>query len=126
MSCVEHKVVAVVDDDDAVRDSLQLLLEVVGHRTEGFASAAELLQTNLRRVACMLLDHHMPDMTGLELAARLRADGVMIPILLITGMLSPGIAAQAGELGIAGVVEKPPSEEEVLSFIGDYWNKDAG
>jgi CheY-like chemotaxis protein len=53
--------------------------------------------------ACLILDHHIPNMTGLELARRLRADGAVVPILLITGSPSPTIAA---ELGIE-VLDKP-------------------
>ena len=58
----------------------------------------------------------MPNMTGLELAGRLRADGAVIPILLITGSPSPTIAASAAELGIK-VLDKPPSEEALIDFI---------
>ena len=68
MTEAEHRTVAVVDDDLAVRDSLRLLLEVVGYTVEIFASAAEFLQANVRHFACLILDHHMPNMTGLELA----------------------------------------------------------
>jgi two-component system, LuxR family, response regulator FixJ len=59
----------------------------------------------------------MPEMTGLELAERLRADGSSIPILLITGSPSPTIIARAAELGIHRVIEKPPTEEDLLDFI---------
>ena len=75
MTEAERRTVAVVDDDHAVRDSLRFLLEVIGYTVEIFASAAEFLQANVRHFACLILDHHMPNMTGLELAGRLRADG---------------------------------------------------
>ena len=75
MTEAERRTVAVVDDDQAVRDSLRFLLEVIGYTVEIFASAAEFLQANVRHFACLILDHHMPNMTGLELARRLRADG---------------------------------------------------
>ena len=58
----------------------------------------------------------MPEMTGLELAERLRTDGAGIPILLITGSPSPAIVARAAELGIR-VLEKPPTEEDLLDFV---------
>jgi CheY-like chemotaxis protein len=67
--------VGVVDDDGAVRHSFRLLLEVIGHKVEAFASAADFLKAELGRFVCLIVDHHMPDMTGLELAARLRAEG---------------------------------------------------
>jgi CheY-like chemotaxis protein len=59
----------------------------------------------------------MPEMTGLELAERLRADGSSIPILLVTGSPSPVIVARAAELGINRVLDKPPTEEDLLDFI---------
>ena len=116
MTEAERRTVAVVDDDLAVRDSLRFLLEVIGYTVEIFASAAEFLQANVRHFACLILDHHMPNMTGLELARRLRADGAVIPILLITGSPSPTIAASAAELGIE-VLDKPPGEEALIDFI---------
>jgi CheY-like chemotaxis protein len=59
----------------------------------------------------------MPEMTGLEMAASLRADGAEIPTLLVTGSPSPAIVARAFELGIDTVLEKPPSDEDLLDFI---------
>ena len=58
----------------------------------------------------------MPNMTGLELAGRLRADGALIPILLITGSPSPTITARAARLGIK-LIDKPPSDEALIDFI---------
>jgi two-component system, LuxR family, response regulator FixJ len=116
MTEAEHRTVAVVDDDQAVRDSLRFLLEVIGYTVEIFASAAEFLLANVRNFACLILDHHMPNMTGLELAERLRADGAVIPILLITGSPSPTITARAAGLGIK-VLDKPPTDEALIDFI---------
>ena len=59
----------------------------------------------------------MPLMTGLELAAKLRADGAGIPILLITGSPSPAIRARAAEIGINRVLEKPLGDVDLLDFI---------
>ena len=59
----------------------------------------------------------MPEMTGLELAERLRADSSDSPILLITGSPSPGTSARAAELGINRVLAKPRAEEDLLSFV---------
>ena len=117
MTGTEQHTVAIIDDDDAVRDSLRLLLEVIGHTAETFASAAEFLRADLRHIGCLILDQHMLGMTGLELAERLRTDGSLLPILLVTGSPSPSIAARAAALGISRVLEKPPGEEEVIDFI---------
>ena len=112
----ETQKIAVVDDDRAVCDSLQFLLEVMGYVVETFASAAAFLSANLQEIGRLILDHHMPHMTGLQLAERLRSDGVTLPILLVTGSPSPDIVVRAAQLGIR-VLEKPASEEDLLDFI---------
>jgi two-component system, LuxR family, response regulator FixJ len=117
MTKVEQQKVAIVDDDVAVRDSLRFLLEVIGHPVETFASGAEFLNADRQHLACLILDHHMPEMTGLELAGRLRANGSDIPILLMTGWLEPAIVVRAAEIGINRILEKPPIEEDLLDFI---------
>jgi FixJ family two-component response regulator len=122
VSEANQRQVGIIDDDDAVRNSLRFLLEVVGYPVAAFASAAEFLEAGPTNMACLVLDHHMPNMTGLELADRLRRDGVGIPILLITGSPSPDMVARAAELGIDRVLEKPPNEQELLDFIGAAWS----
>jgi two-component system, LuxR family, response regulator FixJ len=117
MAEIERHTVGIVDDDQAVRDSLRLLLEVVGHSVETFTSAAEFLNADLSNLRCLILDHHMPGMTGLELAERLWTDGVGIPILLVTGSPFPAIVARAAELGVDRVLEKPLEETDLLDFI---------
>ena len=109
--------VAIVDDDDAVRDSFRFLLEVAGHAVEAFASAAEFLKSEMRHLACLIVDHHIPHMTGLDLVQKLRADGVGIPILLITWMPSPAVLARAAELGVERVLEKPINDQDLLDFV---------
>jgi two-component system, LuxR family, response regulator FixJ len=112
-----RKRVAIVEDDDGVRDSLQFLLEIAGHVVEAFASAATFLKADIDEMACVIADHHMPHMTGLDLVERLRANGIGIPVLLVTGALSPAIVARATELGVERVLEKPPDEQALLDFI---------
>jgi FixJ family two-component response regulator len=117
MSDANQRKIAIVDDDQAVRDSLRFLLDVMGYATESFASAAEFLKADTENPACLILDYHMPNMTGLELVERLRADGVGLPILLITGSPSPATVARAADLGIYRVLEKPLGDEDLLDFI---------
>lgn len=113
-----HKI-AIVDDDQAVRESLRFFLELVGHTVEVFACASDFLRSEFREIAWLILDHHMPHMTGLELAERLRGEGVTVPILLITGSPSPTIAARAAQIGIDRVLEKPLSEQDLMDYIKD-------
>jgi two-component system response regulator FixJ len=112
-----HPNVAIVDDDLAVLDSLKFLLEVVGHTVRTYASAAAFLEDRATRPSCLILDQHMPQMTGLDLAAQLRADGVGIPVLLFSAQLSPAVIARAAQLGIEKVLKKPPAEDELLGFV---------
>ena len=110
--------IALLDDDRGVRESLRFFLRIVGHDVSDYASADEFLSDcDLDRVAGLILDHHMPRMTGLELATRLRADGWRFPILLITGAPSPAIVSRAAELGIEKVLAKPPREADIMAFI---------
>ncbi len=117
MVAAARDTVAIVDDDDAVRHSLRFLLESAGYKVRTFATAAEFLQAEMRAMACLILDHHMPEMTGLELAERLHADGVGMPIMLITGLPLSSLVTRAAELGIDKVLKKPLAEAEVIAFI---------
>jgi FixJ family two-component response regulator len=108
--------IAVVDDDQAVCESFGFLLKVMGYSVETFLSPDAFLAADHQGIARLILDHHMPKMTGLELAEKLLADDLSLRILLITGSPSPDVVARAGALGIR-VLEKPPSEEDLLDFI---------
>jgi FixJ family two-component response regulator len=99
-----------------VRDSIRLLLEAAGHRAEVFASATEFLNAEARRFDCLLVDHDMPRVTGLDLAARLRANRVAIPIMLATSTLSPAISEQAAGFQVR-VLEKPLVADRILAFV---------
>jgi FixJ family two-component response regulator len=109
--------IAVVDDDHAVRESLRFLLEVAGKTVVAFASAADFLKSEWRQIACLILDQHMPGMTGLDLVEQLRASGVAIPVMLITGSMSHGMLARAAALGVGRVLEKPVDDAELLDFV---------
>ena len=113
-----HRTVAVVDDDDAVRDSLQFLLEAAGVPVVTYGSAAQFLnEAAISDLSCLVVDQHMPDKTGLQLISCLRRRGTMLPVALITGSPSADLLRLAGELGIAQVLEKPLNDELLLQFI---------
>jgi two-component system response regulator FixJ len=113
-----HRQVGVVDDDEAVRDSLQFLLETAGFSVVTYNSAAQFLSdARPRNLACLVVDQHMPELTGLQLVTRLRRQGETLPIALITGSPSPDLVRRAGELGVVAVLEKPLDDEVLLEFI---------
>ncbi len=100
-------IIAVVDDDAAVRNSLKFSLEIDGFSIRTYACAEELLGSgNLDNFQCLVVDQDMPRMTGLELVTALRAQGVKVPAVLIIGRLMPAVTRQASIAGIP-VVEKP-------------------
>jgi len=111
-------IVAVVDDDDEVRDVLRGLLESVGHSVETFKSGADFL-TNARldEIACLVVDQRMPDMSGVAVISAVANRGLAIPSLLITGAHDAEIARQAETLGAMTVLEKPLSSQELLRFV---------
>jgi two-component system response regulator FixJ len=112
--------VAIIDDDEGVLDSLRFLLEVAGYDVAVYLSAQEFLEDGADKPRCLILDHHMPRISGLDLAARLRARGDGVPVLLITGAPTPGIVARARQLGIAKVLAKPLAEDDLLGFVSEH------
>lgn len=116
--CRNVVVVVVVDDDDAVRDSLRFLLETAGYDVLTFGSAGEFLSSpDVGEPACVLVDQHMPRITGLELVARLRETWPALPVALMTGSPSAELTRRAFELGVTDMLEKPLQEERLLQFV---------
>lgn len=103
-----EKSIVVVDDDEAVRDSLCVMLTLAGLQVTSCRSGVELLQ-HLKQFTpdCLVLDVHMPGMTGLELVERLNKDGYDIPVILISGNLDATTEAQARRLGVVHLLKKP-------------------
>lgn len=102
-----HPIIAVVDDDAAVRNSLKFSLEIDGFSVWTYANAEEFLRsTNLDSFQCLIVDQDMPRIKGLELVAMLRERNVEVPIVLITGQLTQSVVRRAAAAGIP-VIEKP-------------------
>jgi FixJ family two-component response regulator len=111
-------VVCIVDDDDGVVDSLTALLQTYGFDTLGCESAIDLLATIQRyRIGCLIVDHHMPAMTGIEMVAELHRRGYRPPTILLTGRLDPVISAAAQQLGFTAVLEKPFPIGQLVALI---------
>ena len=110
--------VAVVDDDEAVRDALQFVLEIAGYDVHGYASAQTFLpEANRHCWRYLVVDQHMPAMTGLDLVARLRSQGNRAPALLITGSISDDLRERAAGLNMTAVLQKPLADDELLRLV---------
>jgi FixJ family two-component response regulator len=111
-------VVYVVDDDEAVRDSLRWLLEANRYQVACFAGADEFLASyDTTRTACLILDVRMPGMSGLELQEQLVARGVNLPILFITGHGDVPMAVGTMKRGAVDFIEKPFNEADLRASV---------
>ncbi|MFM1908817.1 MAG: hypothetical protein RLZZ591_2494 [Pseudomonadota bacterium] len=119
MSLIPKKgTVFVVDDDEAVRDSLQWLLEGQDYRVRSFDSAESFLgRYDLREVACLIVDIRMGGMTGLELQNRLIEQNSPLPIVFITGHGDVPMAVDTMKKGAMDFIQKPFKEEQLLSLV---------
>jgi FixJ family two-component response regulator len=114
---VEQLTVHVIDDDAAVRDSLGLLLEVEGFIVRTHASGAAFLRdARLDENCCLMVDLHMPGMSGLDLLARLRRAGPSIAAIVMTGMANDGIRRAIVQSG-AILLEKPFRLPDIVHAI---------
>lgn len=111
-------VIAVVDDDESVREALSGLMRSLGYRAAAFQSAEDFLNSKQRRrAACLIADVQMPGMTGPELHDRLVASGESIPTILITAYPEETARARALQAGVMCYLTKPFSEDDLLACI---------
>jgi two-component system response regulator FixJ len=110
--------VFVVDDDAAVLDSLQSLLDAEGFAVAGFESGATALPAIARDPpACLVLDLHMPVLGGLELMDQLAARGIRLPVVVITGRFDRKTTQRALAAGASAVLRKPFDHGELVDAI---------
>jgi FixJ family two-component response regulator len=110
--------IAIVDDDDVLRHSLDDLLQSVGFRVHGFASAEAFLRAQpAPETACLLLDVRLPGMDGLELQRQMEAMHWRLPIIFVTAYADDTVRARALAAGAVAVLSKPCREEDLLQAI---------
>jgi len=114
----EPVVIAVVDDDESVREALAGLMKSLGYRATVFPSAEEFLNSEGRdSTACLIADVQMPGMTGPELYERLTASGQPIPTILITAYPDERVKARALQAGVMCYLTKPFGENDLLACL---------
>lgn len=110
--------VAIVDDDRSVLNALKDLMEAAGLSAGCFGSAEEYLESDQRnQTACLVADIRMPGMSGLDLQARLKAEGSRIPVIVITALGDDKMRAQAMQAGAVEVLSKPFDDEVLLEKV---------
>lgn len=123
---MNRETVYIVDDDEAVRHSLCLLLRSVGLAARGFESGAVCLETlGPQSSGCVLLDIRMPGMSGLEIQERLVEQGVLMPIIFITGHGDVPMAVRALKAGAHDFIEKPFNDQDLLDRVQKALRADA-
>lgn len=110
--------ISIVDDDAALRNSLDDLIQSIGFRTQGFASAEAFMSSNQAcDTACLILDVRMPGMSGLDLQRQMVATNWRIPIIFVTSHANDDARARALKAGAVAFLYKPFREEELLDAI---------
>jgi FixJ family two-component response regulator len=122
----ERQTVFIVDDDEAVRDSVAELVESVGLQAECYASAPAFLDAFApARPGCLVLDVRMAEMSGLVLQERLNALGARIPVIVLTGHGDVPMAVQALKAGAVDFLQKPYREQALVDSINAALSLDA-
>ncbi len=110
--------ISIVDDDDALRSSLENLIRSFGLRAQGFSSAEAFLRSNqVHETDCLILDVRMPGMSGLELQRQMAVANSHLPIIFITSHQDDDRRTQALEAGAVAFLYKPFYEGELLNAI---------
>jgi FixJ family two-component response regulator len=110
----------IVDDDDAVRDSLRMLLESHGMDVDEFASAGDFLRHyHPDRAQCLILDQHLPTLSGLDFLASPEGRALVLPVILLTGRGNASIRDRAYALGARTYLEKPVSGDRLVAAVAD-------
>ena len=111
-------VIAIVDDDESFRQALERFLGTFAFRVRTFASGEEFLQSSeLGRVACLLLDLAMPEMSGLELKQQLRARGLQIPTVFVTAHADDEVEQHLLAAGAIAILPKPVDQQMLLRLV---------
>jgi len=122
----EDPIIFVVDDDEAVRLSTEMLIRSMGLRVESFESAAEFLEEfDPQQPGCVILDIRMPGMSGLELQEHINGIGATIPIVFVTGHGDVPMAVTAMKAGAVDFIQKPFRDQELIDRVHAALDRDS-
>lgn len=108
----------VVDDDDAVRDSLRLLLSTLFDDVRVFDSGRQFLESDHQGTpACVILDIHLPEMDGFEVIERMRRADIDLPVILVTGRSDTVIRSRAEAVGATALLDKPIDYDNLMTAL---------
>ncbi len=111
--------VAVIDDDEGIRDAMTFLLDMSGYSVVAYESALAFLANREPAPEYLIVDQNMPGMTGIELAAALQSEQSAIPFMLISGVITTTLESAAIRCGINTVMQKPIECDEILRFLAE-------
>ncbi|MDR6162637.1 response regulator [Pseudomonas fluorescens] len=115
-----HKtyIIAVVDDDEAMRTSLSSLLRASGYRVLGYAGPSDYLESDgPEQTDCLISDIQMPGMTGLQMHAALQARGWGMPVIFVSAHQSDLLCAKAREANVVVCLRKPFAADKLLAWV---------
>ena len=114
---MERQQVIIVDDDDAVRDSMRAMLEAEGFTVRCYVTADRVLEEPIPTHACLVTDVRMPGMSGLELQEELNRRKINLPVIMMTGHADVPLAVRAMKAGAVEFIEKPVATEILIAAI---------
>ena len=110
--------IAIVDDDEALREAMECFVQSVGHNVSTFGSAEEFLKSEqIGKTSCLITDLHMPGLSGLDLQDRLIAQGYRFPIIFITGYPDENVRVRAMKAGAIGFLSKPINHHDLIGHL---------
>ena len=125
MTTNEEPTVFIVDDDEAARNSVKALVRSMGVRAETFSSAESFLQEfDPPRAGCLVTDVRMLGLSGIELQEKLVAEGITLPVIIITAHAETPLTVRAVKKGAVTVLEKPCRDYELYDAIRDALSQD--
>jgi len=126
MSTMQPEIVYVVDDDEAVRHSLEFLLKTAGLEVRSFGSPEAFLKVLPEaKFGCVITDLRMPGITGIDLLRRVKESGIDMPVIVVTGHGDIALAVEAMKIGAIEFLEKPFDDDVLLEAVRGALQKEA-